>query len=618
MGRLVLWGLFAFCAAIGSAFADQPFRPINPTMADKTVMLTGKDLTIDQVIEVARYGAKVTVSPEAKQRNADRYGILLESAAEGITVYRLNRQAGAGRDVATFSGDPLDPNNTAIEDPNNRLPAGTTVKEYLEKRELQAYESGARSGYGPDISDEELIRAVLVVRANTSTYAASSPPILQMMVDMLNERIAPVIKSRGYVGEADLTQMGNIKATMVGAGDCFYRGVRMPAAQALQQAGLTPVKPFGADSDTLDVTNSFSTAQAVMLVADAKAALDWADMIDAMDLNGMDSSITPLTSVVQAARPFKWLNWDAGRILDALKGSYLFDGSKRIVQDPESLRASSIRQASAWQAWGQLRDDVMIQINSSDNNPAVAEGSPNDSWELGQPHMLNYYVKGGKDSNGKHGFVFSNANWDPYPISNDVESLTLAIANMDIAVMLRQAKFASPFFTVQTAQEITHGQSGGAGFGSGAFGSGGGGTAGGFTPREVWQHIQALTAPVMPEGYSADYQQVEELDSESVLKIVRARQVIDETMMLLASDFSTGARWMELRKIQDQTRSFGVGPTAALDAFHKYSAQDQAAGAAVRPAGEVILSFFKDNPASSFFPAGSGMPDAAHSKTVHK
>ena len=82
---------------------------------------------------------------------------------------------------------------------------------------------------------------------------------------------------------------------------------------------------------------------------DAKEALEWADLIYAIDLNGMNSSITPLSLVVQRDRPEKWLNWHAARVLDMIKGSYVFEKDvKRIIQDPESLRASSIRQASTW------------------------------------------------------------------------------------------------------------------------------------------------------------------------------------------------------------------------------------------------------------------------------
>ena len=71
----------------GAAFAlpagaEEVYQPINPTMGNQTITLTGKDMTIDQVIAVARYGAKVQISPEAKQREADNYGLLLEAATE--------------------------------------------------------------------------------------------------------------------------------------------------------------------------------------------------------------------------------------------------------------------------------------------------------------------------------------------------------------------------------------------------------------------------------------------------------------------------------------------------------------------------------------------------------
>ena len=141
----------------------------------------------------------------------------------------------------------------------------------------------------------------------------------------------------------------------------------------------------------------------MFVVADAKQALAWADLTYAIDLNAMNSSVTPLNYLVQSDRPFKWLNWDADRVKEMIKGSYLFGDDKgRIIQDPESLRASSIRQASAWAMWAMLRDDVVTQLNSSDHNPAIRVGiSPQDSWDLDTPEMLKYYVKGGKNSHGQ-------------------------------------------------------------------------------------------------------------------------------------------------------------------------------------------------------------------------
>jgi hypothetical protein len=88
-----LLGAAVLCAAM-SAGATPYYLPITPSMNDRTVTLNGHDLTIDQIVMVARYGAKVELSAEARHTQADRFGLLLEAAAEGIPVYWFNRRAG--------------------------------------------------------------------------------------------------------------------------------------------------------------------------------------------------------------------------------------------------------------------------------------------------------------------------------------------------------------------------------------------------------------------------------------------------------------------------------------------------------------------------------------------
>src|SRR6202044_3739426 len=144
-----------WCSAaclIGSmpASAAAGYQPIDVTRGDSVITLTGHDMTIEQVVEVARHGAKVQLSPEAKQRQADNYGLLLEAAAEGVSVYWFNRGSGDQRETVMFSGDPLSAENKA----------------YLEKSQLQQFRMGAVGGYGPEVSEEEIVRAMMVVRAN--------------------------------------------------------------------------------------------------------------------------------------------------------------------------------------------------------------------------------------------------------------------------------------------------------------------------------------------------------------------------------------------------------------------------------------------------------------------
>jgi histidine ammonia-lyase len=349
----------------------------------------------------------------------------------------------------------------------------------------------------------------------------------------------------------------------------------------------------------LQSSNSYASGQAALLVHDAQHVLSWADLIYAIDLNGMNSSITPLAAPVQANRPFKWLNWHAARMLDILKGSYLFeDDPNRIIQDPESLRASSIRQGSAWQAWAQLRSDLLIQINSSDHNPAVRVGAaPSDSWELDTPQMRQFYVKGGPLSHGQHGFILSDANWDPYPLANEIEAFSIALANMDAAVAQRLNRFTSTFFTELAQKEYDPGE-------PGRFGSSQGS---GLDASSLMQEIQGLAVPVPPEG-NALIQTVEDLQSQTRLKVGRARLAVDDTLELLAEDLLSGCYWLDMRKGQSGGRSFGPVTTAVWRAFRSKLRFEEGPEEDSRPIHELAASFIRSHPAVSFYARDGSMP----------
>lgn len=564
------------------------YHPIKPDKAAQTIVLTGHDLTIEQVIDVARGGARVAYSPEARQHMADAYGLLLEGSAQGVSIYWFNRGAGGARETVMFEGDP--------ETPENR--------KYLLDTQMRAFRGGANGGYPPEVADEDIVRGMMVIRANAMMHNGPSPALAQMLIDMINKRITPVVNARGTVGEGDLAPLSRIGAAMVGAGEVYYQGVRMPAADALAKAGLKPLAPFAADNNALTSSNAFAAAQAALLVHDAQRMLEWADIAYAMDLNGMNSSVTPLTLAVQDDRPDPWLNWHADKIKEMIRGSYLFDTDPhRIIQDPESLRASSIRQASAWRAWAQLRDSVVFQINTSDHNPVVKVGmKPTDSWELATPQMMRFFVKGGPRSRGQSGYILSNANWDPYPLMNDVENFSIALANMDVAVLNRMQRFSSTFFTVVKASDF--------------LSKGGYGGSGGYTPVDLWQEIQSLAVPIAAEGNSMG-DGVEELQAQSRLKTERARHLVSASLSLVAFDVNNGARWIDVRKAQDPSRDFGVGVDRAWQAYRKLIPleNDAPGGLPQNPDSVKIYAFLRDTPATGFF-AGPAMPPATPVRQV--
>jgi histidine ammonia-lyase len=578
--RSVLLATLALAASLAAhpALSRQTYNPCDDTLSGQTITLTGHDLTIEQIVAVARHGAKVKLSPEAQQREADNYGLLLEATAEGVSVYWFNRGTGDNRETVLFSGDAMSAEN----------------KPAVEKIQLESFRRDAHAGYGPEVMDEDTVRAMMVVRANEMTYNAPSPQLSRMLLDLLNDRITPVVQSRGTVGEGDLAQLGNVAGTMVGAGEAYYHGTRMPAAAALKRAGLNPIRPFAADENALTSSDAYATGQAALVVYDARHALEWADLVYAMSLDGMNSSITPLSTVVQRDRPERWLNWDAARVLDMIKGSYLFEADpKRIIQDPESLRASSIRQAAAWEEWALLREAVLFQANSSDHNPAVHVGlGPGDSWELATPQMMRYYVKGGPHSHGQHGYIVSNANWDPYPMANRLESFVIAIANMDVAIMLRIERFRSTFFTIVSVSDVLPRWSR---------------HDSGYLPSDLQQEVQSLTNPVAPFG-SALETTVEDLQAQTRIKTQRARQAVSLTIDLLAVNLVEASLWLDVRKTQDPGRSFGAAPTAAWTAFRKRLPLDDDASKPLEVSKPMVAAEFLTTSSAVSFYSGVSPP----------
>lgn len=126
-----------------------------------------------------------------------------------------------------------------------------------------------------------------------------------------------------------------------------------------------------------------------------------------------------------------------------------------------------------------------------------------------------------------------------------------------------------------------------------------------WSNHEVYQRIQGLINPVPPEGYG-DAQMVEELDAETLFKVPRAIEAVEETWMLVASDFANAAKWMDVRKLQDPARGFGAAPTAAWQAFRQVSPLVPTPGAPNAPMA--ALAFLKEHPAASFISSGLAMP----------
>ena len=578
-GHAVIGVLVAFAVAVIAMPAAAQWKPINPTMAGQTVTLDGQNLTIETLVQISRGGAKLAITPAAMARAKASYGLMLQAQEEGVPVYRFNRGAGSGREVETLKGSPDTPENIAI----------------IQRR----FEGGGPGGGGgsveTDVTDEDDLRAMLVTLANQATWEAASENYINGTVALLNAGVYPAFKARGGRGEADFIPAG---ATIMGRGFAYYRGQRMPAADALRAAGLQPLQLSGND-DAMNTVSSLTAGKAALYVHDLHEYLQWADTAYVMTMLGLNSNVTPIVMPVQGTRPFPWVNFHAARVMEMIRGSYLFDNDpQRIIQDPEGLRAFPWRQGAVWEAWANLRDNTLIQMNSSDHNPTSRPGvKPEDAWELATPQMMKYYIKGGRFSNNVGGYIFSNSNWDPFPLVVSIEQVGIALTNVDSIIIETMSRFNDPFFTVVRAQEIM-----GPGFGGG-----------GANNHWLWSEILSLAMPLVPPGIGTIANPAD-VGAVPLLRLERAERLLDVQYELLAGQIVQGAYWMDVRKRQTPARQFGAAPTAIHAAIRQVVPLQRPAGSPA-PTGtnqDLVMAFIKTTPASRFFRSTTAvMPRAA-------
>jgi histidine ammonia-lyase len=598
-GRRILFSFLLSSMALVSLLAGSAaaFNPIVPTKADQTVTLNGRNMSVEDVVDIARHGAKIRLAEAARQRSEDAYQLILNGARQGVPIYGFNRGSGARREEVIFEGDPLSDQNRE-----------TLLQQQLSTARAGARERGGQGGgIGPEVADEEIIRAQMAVTANRMRYAPATRAVTQMLLDLLNARIAPVVVSRGSPGEGDLPMDANVRAAMVGAGDVYYQGQRMSAREALARAGL---QPLVASPDSLGVYvgwphNGYTDGQTALLAQDAKEMLDWSDLTYAMSMLGMNSSVTPLTAVPQQVRPFPYQNWQSRRLVNLLWGSYLFEhetDGQRLLQDPLSFRDYNQRNGAVWQAYRQLKNDLLIGLNSDSRNPVVLPGAkPTDSRELGTPWVMRYHVEG---DGVKGGFILSSSNFNNTTLNNDTESLVLALAQSSAGTMQRTRRFLDTFFTVISPGEVLTPQELRLAAPQGS----------GYTTSDLMAELQVLVNPVPAQGNPLE-QNVEDMEGFGRLKVARARLAVDDAMYLIGQELLSATRWMNIRAAQRPGRSFGGPPAAAWQAFRTVVPWQQ--NPDDRPnvvPGELAYGFMRGNPAAQFMGQDASEPDFLRSQ----
>lgn len=330
------------------------------------VVLTGRNLTLEQLINVSRCGAPVKLSEEAVGL-INRASSLIENWVAGNRiVYGVTTGFG---DLATVK----------VDSARTRL---------LQENLIRSHAVGVGEPLPVDV-----VRAIMLLRLNGLLCGHSGITLetLSQLVNFLNLGIAPVVPEQGSVGASgDLCPLSHIAAAMLGEGDVFHQGRRMTALEAMKLTGLKPVALHPKEGLALNNGTAALTGLGALALYDALKLEKNADIIGALSLEALHGVPYAFDARTHALRPHSGQIAVAQNIRRLIEGSQIIDKYKGArVQDAYSLRCMP-------QVHGASRDALdyvksKIEMNSVTDNPLIF---PDDEAALsggnfhGQPIAL--------------------------------------------------------------------------------------------------------------------------------------------------------------------------------------------------------------------------------------
>jgi histidine ammonia-lyase len=297
-------------------------KKIIQSSSSSSIVLNGQALSRSDVVAVARHYIPVTLGEDSRQRIAAARSVIDTLAAEGRKVYGVTTGFGHLSKV--------------------RIPQEQQID--LQHNLLRSHAAGV----GEPLS-EEVTRAMMILLAASLARGNSGVrvEVVQLLIDLLNARISPIIPSRGSVGASgDLAPLAHLALVLVGEGEAlvFHDGQsqRLSGLEALHQAGLEPLRLQAKEGLALINGTHLMEAIAVLALADAETLVQSAEVACAMSIEGLMGSHVPLDARIHRRRGQHGQIVSATRLRKLVRHSEINQSHQNCarVQDPYTLRCA--------------------------------------------------------------------------------------------------------------------------------------------------------------------------------------------------------------------------------------------------------------------------------------
>jgi len=466
------------------------------------IKITGKNLKIEDVYNVAVRNEKVELHPDSVSRINNCRKFLDKKLVEKEIMYGTNTGIGEFSEIVLSD------------------------EQVLQFQKYLIYNHAAGIGEPAPI---EHVRAAMLSRINVHAngYSACRIEITQTLVDMLNKGLTPVVCQKGSVGACgDLSPMSQIALCLMGEGEVFYEGLRMPSAKAMEKAGI-PIPGLKA-RDGLAAINGSNLICGIgcLELYETERLLKQAEIAAAMTLEALMANMKPYDVRLHKLRGFNGAVTSAANIKKVMEGSDLLQGKVKVkVQDAYSMRSTPQVIGAARDALRYAREQFEIELNGVADNPIFVS---------------------------EDGIVLTGANFQGSPIGLPLDMVGAAITMVCVLSERRLNRLLNPALSVGLPAFLTKG----AGMFSGLMLSQ-------YTAdmQIVEQRILSNPSCIQSIPAAADQEDFVSMGMNGALKTL---QIIDNAYGILGIEFIAAAQALDFREY-----SVGKGTQAARDAVRK-------------------------------------------------
>ncbi len=468
-----------------------------------SVVLDGASLTIERLVRVARGNEHVELDGAALERVRGCRAMLEDKLAAREIMYGTNTRIGEFSEVVL-------------------------TDEQVERfQRFLVYNHAAGIG---DPAPIEVVRAAMTSRANVLAKGHSGvrPEVVLTLVEMLNRGVTPVVCQRGSVGASgDLAPMAQIALLLMGEGEAFFRGVRLPGRIAMEQAGIE--MPGLQARDGLGTINGANvlTAMSALLLFDVDRWLRQAEIAAAMSLEALLANLKPYDVRVHELRGFPGAVRSARAIMRCIEGSDLQTGAITTkVQDAYSMRSTPQVIGAAHDGVAYARTQVEIELNGVGDNPLYL---PEDRLTL------------------------TGANFQGTPVSLPMEMVGQAVTMVSVLSERRLNRLTNPALSQGLPDFLTPDP----GFFSGLMLSQ-------YTADALITEQRILAAPAATMSIPAAADQ-EDFVSMGMNTAIKNRQILDDAYAVLGIELMAAAQALDFRDLHP-----GKGVQIAHDVVRRH------------------------------------------------